>query len=231
MIRSYLLAVAVLGTLCFSSATAQQMPDDSNRNQLVVIGAADNAPATWFTSDPSLAAVKSMSNWSLLNPNTKEHMTLFRERYQPQLGAALPIVALLRPDGGVIYKADRNTIPRSGAELFTQMKATVLMARNAIKAPTPNAVGAMGDFTDDSYPADFSECGPDGCYPPDSSGMTQPTSRRVHDPFGVVAGNWITDSVSAAFWLVGSIVALGFFAVCAVVVLFVIYFVTRAMRP
>lgn len=229
MIRFCLIAIAALASLCVS-ALAQELPDDSNRNQLVVVGAADNAPATWFATDPSLAAVKKLSNWSILNPNSREHMTLYRERYQQQLGTAFPVVALMRPDGGVIYAADRNSIPRSAADLFTEMKSRVLMARNAIKSQyTPPQANPMGDsdFPQELFPQDLSECGPDGCYPPDSGsgGLLHP-SRRVSDPFGRVAGNWITDSVSAVFWLIGSVVALGFFAVCGVVVIFVLYFVT-----
>ena len=178
--------------------------NDAGKNQLIIVGQPGEAPAKWFNEVPNLVQVKNAVAFTLFTPTSK----LFRERYQSTLGTDFPIVAYLRPDGGVVYFADRNTLPASGASLFNEMKAAAFLARNAkpstrlpIELDVPSVLQA--------------DC-PDGSCNPDQSEQDvrfprlHPFKQPNRNPFDHSVTGWFSDSISSGIWLVFSIIALGF---------------------
>ncbi|HUP82353.1 MAG TPA: hypothetical protein VM260_27615 [Pirellula sp.] len=126
MRRLFLLLVALRG--CASLAIAADLPaNDAGKNQLIIVGQPGEIPAKWFSEIPELIQTKEAVAFTLFTPTS----ALFNERYQATLGTNFPIVAYLRPDGGVVYFADRNTLPTSGEALFQEMKAATYFAKNA----------------------------------------------------------------------------------------------------
>ena len=199
-----LILMAVCG--CASLATAADLPaNDAGKNQLIVVGQPGAIPARWFNEIPELIQAKNAVAFTLFTPTSK----LFRERYQSTLGSDFPIVAYLRSDGGVVYFADRNTLPASGAALFQEMKAAAYLAKNAI--PATRAPEEL------EIPMGLQEDCPDGnCYP-DQNGdqdvrfpRLRPFKQPNRNPLDQVVSGWFSDSVSSGIWLVFSIIALGF---------------------
>lgn len=222
-----LLLIAVCLMLIWNAipAIGQDRVDDSKKNQLLVIGNPEGMPAKWFASNPNLEAVVAVTQFSVLDPNKKEHAILIGERYVPPLGNEFPIVALLRPDGGVIYAADRHSMPPTSEKLYQEMKASVLAAKNAVKAPAMRQLETFTDFaysaSDESWPDEYGTPITGPCV----NGKCKPLLRPDADPFAE-AGS-IFSSVSALFWLVVGVVILGFVFVCSCLVAFVLYLTNR----
>ncbi len=201
--RMPILLLFLCGLAPFASA-ADLPANDAGKNQLIVVGQPGEVPAKWFNEVPELVQVKNAVAFTLFTPTSK----LFKERYQSTLGTDFPIVAYLRPDGGVVYFADRNTLPTSGTALFQEMKAAAFLARNAkpstrlpVEMDVPNVLQA--------------DC-PDGtCYPDQSDQDVRfprlhPFKQPNRNPFDSVATGWFSDSISSGIWLVFSVIALGF---------------------
>lgn len=221
--------LALVAALCtMPIASAQQMPDDSQKNQLIVVGLPTAPPAKWFDSNPNLARVKSIVQFSLLRPTD----ALYRERFQQTLGTDFPIVAYMRPDGGVIYYADRNSIPATSEELFTAIKAAALQAKNAAK---PNSLDRFSDMLHESQFGDgydMSDC-PDGnCPLPTNDSPRFPRLKPLAvDPFGVPKiTNWFSDSVSSIMWVIGGVIVMGFVLVFFILALGALYLVTKFIK-
>jgi hypothetical protein len=197
---------------CCSLAIAGDLPaNDAGKNQLIIVGQPDAAPARWFNDIPELAQTKSAIAFTLFPPNSK----LFKERYQATLGTDFPIVAYLRPDGGVVYFADRHSLPSNGIELLKEMKAAAFMAKNAkpaTKLPQDLDTGVQQDYQDTE------DCGPDGCSPLDdpTSSPRFPKLRPFRNnpldnqPVDRLFGGFFSDAIGSGVGLVFSIVALGF---------------------
>lgn len=211
MIR-LLLLVALSFRGCCSLAIAADLPaNDAGKNQLIVVGQPDSAPAKWFNEVPELAQTKSAVAFSLFPPNSK----LFKERYQATLGTDFPIVAYLRPDGGVVYFADRHSLPANGQDLLKEMKAAAFMAKNAkpsAKLPQDMDIGVQQDYMDNE------DCGPDGCSPLDDPNASprfpklRPFRNNPLDDQSVdrLFNGFFSNTIGSGIWLVFSIVALGF---------------------
>jgi len=191
---------------CISVGYGADLPaNDAGKNQLIIVGQPGEAPAKWLNEVPDLVQVKNAVAFTLFPPTSK----LFKERYQATLGTDFPIVAYLRPDGGVVYFADRNTLPASGAALFQEMKAAAYLAKNAkpsSRVPEelniPNVIQA--------------DC-PDGtCYPDQNADQDvllprlRPFQQPNRNPLDKIVTGWFSDSISSVIWLVFSIIALGF---------------------
>jgi hypothetical protein len=191
---------------CASLAAAADLPaNDAGKNQLIVVGQPGEAPAKWFNEVKELVQVKNAVSFTLFTPTSK----LFRERYQSTLGTDFPIVAYLRSDGGVVYFADRNTLPSNGANLFQEMKAAAFLAKNA--KPSTRLPVEM------EVPSVLQADCPDGtCYPDESVDQDvrfprlNPFKQPAKNPLDNIVTGWFSDSISSGIWLVFSIIALGF---------------------
>lgn len=199
-------------------------PNDANKYQLVVVGPADG-PAKWFDTDSKLNAIKKRSAFTSYAPNS----VLFRERFENRLGSDFPIVAYLRPDGGVIYFADANTMPAKDS-LYDEIKAAVIKAREAIPAKQPQELQQEVESELDSIMGDC----PDGqCVPPstDSRPLLFPKIRpRVQQPFDRLAEGFFSNAIGSGIWLVFAIIALGFVFFFFILLLAAIYLVSRLFR-
>ena len=199
----FLLLIALCG--CATLASAADLPaNDAGKNQLIIVGQPGEVPAKWMNEVPDLVQVKNAVAFTLFTPTSK----LFRERYQSTLGTDFPIVAYLRPDGGVVYFADRNTLPASGAALFQEMKAAAFLAKNAkpsarlpVELDVPSVLQA--DCPDGScYPDPIDQ---DARFP-----RLRPFQQTNQNPLDKIVTGWFSDSISSVLWLVFSIIALGF---------------------
>lgn len=124
----WLVLLMLVGAVMCSTAKCGDLPaNDAGKNQLIVVGRPDSMPAKWFDEVPELVQTKNALAYTLYSPESK----LFRDRYSAILGTDYPIVAYLRADGGVIYFADRHSLPATGKALFAEMKAAAFQARNA----------------------------------------------------------------------------------------------------
>lgn len=197
-----------------SFAIAGDLPaNDAGKHQLVVVGMPDSTPAKWFDEVPELAAIKKASAYTVLNPTGG----LFKERYQAILGTDFPIVAYLRPDGGVIYFADKYSMP-SKAGLFGEMKAAYHLAKKAVPLnPRNDFLSDLGETYDD--------CVDGTCPSPLLDGpQREPLFPRLRknpldstdQPF---FNGWFSNSITSGVTLVFSAVALGFILLFAILML------------
>ncbi len=203
---------------CCSLANAQLPANDSNKYQIIVVGSPGKAPVTWFEEVPELAALKAATAFTQLKPkaNPEAKDGLFEARYKSTLGSETPIVAYLRPDGGVIYFADRHSMPTCD-KLYVEIKAAHQMAKKAVPAAPmqPQAELTQSDWEDFG-----NEC-PDGScdVPLDNSGAPRfPRLRPLKNPLDgsgnaahpidrILTG-WFSDSITSGIFLVFAVICL-----------------------
>jgi hypothetical protein len=181
------------------------LPTDRDKKQFVVVADPESKFATWIDGNAKLRAVKQATAFTFLAPNSK----LYESRYAALYGNKFPIVVYMRSDGGVIYFADRDTMPVSAEALYSEMARAAELARNAEQA---------SPLLSNEIEADLSEDCPDGfCPAPPNRNEDQsirfpllrPFSPKVTDPFDGAVSGLFSDSIGSGIWLVFSIVALG----------------------
>lgn len=106
-----LLALAIV-VICTSIASAQTPPDDSGQYHLITVTATPPTPACvqlqQSLAHPAVARIAAACKRFDFTPNHE----IYRARYATALPPSqLPIVALVRGDGGVLYKASGPNIP------------------------------------------------------------------------------------------------------------------------
>lgn len=132
MIRILILAVIVaIG----SPAIAQLPADDSAKYSLVVlvrdIPCRDCERLGEAINHPDLLPIVAASKLFTFTPRSK----IYQLRYADSISAAdAPTIALVRPDGGVIYKASGPAIPPP-AELASQLRRFATLDRRTVVQP------------------------------------------------------------------------------------------------
>lgn len=128
-----ILAIAFL--LIFAAiASAQQLPDDSGRYHLVVVTspvptAGDQSLVSQTETHPQLSKIRQSCKSFVF----KADDPLYRSRYAATLGDTdLPKIALVRSDGGVLYKASGSAMPDTDT-----LAADLLAAGRADRAQHP----------------------------------------------------------------------------------------------
>ncbi len=106
-----LLALAIV-VICTSIASAQTQPDDSGQYHLITVTSTPPTPACvrlqQSLAHPTVARIASACKRFDFTPNHE----IYRARYATALPPSqLPVVALVRHDGGVLYKASGSNIP------------------------------------------------------------------------------------------------------------------------
>lgn len=218
MVRSALLAlqaaawfilILLVGSVVCKQAHCGDLPaNDAGRNQLIIVGQPDAMPAKWFSEIPELVQVKNSVAFTLYSPNAP----IFKERYAGILGTDYPIVAYLRPDGGVVYFADRHTLPSNGAALLTEMKAAAFQARNAKPSSRLQKDLEVQQMEEDC---------PDGmCVPVDGEPNSKPAFPRLRPLRNPLDGDGmqvdglfngaVSNAIGSGMWLVFSAVFLIF---------------------
>ncbi len=132
MIRA-ILAFAILA-IAVSIASAQQLPDDSGKYHLIVVTSefpmtADETLVANTETHPQLSAIRARCKSFVFKVNDP----LYQSRYASALGiTSLPKVALVRSDGGVLYKA-------SGPATYDpdKLAADLMAAARADRAQNP----------------------------------------------------------------------------------------------
>lgn len=181
------LSIALVVAFVFAnscSAFAQLPPAEVKRRQLIVVGLPDQVPVVWFSTDPNLVKVRKGNDFTLLSPTSK----LFTDRYQSSLGSNYPIVALLRPDGGAIYAADKSSMPSTAGGLFEEMLSAVSLARNAQTVDKPPANIDIPSQLMESVAFD-PNCNEEECNPPQGGTilpMLRPNAHQEIDPLDLV---------------------------------------------
>ena len=209
IIRPLLLILLSMGGCC-SVSFAQLPSSDAKKDQIIVVG---QSIASWFDESPDLAKLKSATAFTVLKPKANEQTRdgLFEARYRSVLGSDLPIVAYLRPDGGVIYFADRHNMP-SRDKLFGEIKEAYLKAKNA-KPP-------QAELTESDWQDEWQEDCPDGNCPVPLDSSPAPRFPRLHplknpfdggskvQPIDRIISGWFSDSINSGLFLVFSVICL-----------------------
>lgn len=110
------LRLVFLALLACAAAHAQTPPEDGDRYSIVIVDQSPGSPAgdrlAAMLDAPPLREIASQCHRLTLRTDSP----LYRERYAAALPpSALPVLALVRPDGGVIYKASGSAIPAAQA--------------------------------------------------------------------------------------------------------------------
>lgn len=126
-----LLLGILLGALFSPPATAQTLADDSRAYHLVTVTLDPPTPACvrlqQALRDPAVAPIASQTKRFDFKPTD----AIYRTRYASALSAAqAPILALVRWDGGVIFKASGDAIP-SPAKLAAELRRWAMADRQS----------------------------------------------------------------------------------------------------
>lgn len=129
------LLVALLIALAPAPSSAQQLPDDSDAYYLVTLTQDPPTPACASLlrslESPDLAPILRAVKRFAFTPTSP----LYRTRYADSLPVSdLPTLALIRYDGGVLYKSTGSAIP-TGARLAAEL-TRVATADRAIQSAT-----------------------------------------------------------------------------------------------
>ena len=229
--NSLLLLVCLLFCSWSLTAIGADLPaNDAGKYQLILVGPVPDTPA--------MATLRAATACMTFQPDSP----LYKARYESVLGSDAPIVAYLRPDGGIIYFADRYTMPPAD-KLFSEIGAAHRLAKTA-KPPLDDAPRRFmpQPQTPDAPYEDYDSACPDGICPinPLDNPPPRPRFPNLHPfknpldsdqpaPFDRMISGWFSDSISSGVWLVFSIIALGFVALFTILLLGAMFVVTRLM--
>lgn len=94
----------------------------------------------WFDTDPGLVAVKSKCSFETYTPDN----ALYKTRYSSIVPVSqFPVVLFLYSDGGHIHAAGGNMIPRTPAELYSDMRSAYDKAQSVRTASIPDNSGLV----------------------------------------------------------------------------------------
>lgn len=219
IIRTLLLVLlSVRGCGCCAIAVAQLPANDANKYQLVIVGSPTAPPATWFDDVPELAKLKAGTAFTVLKPKASAEAKdgLFEARYKSILGSQFPIIAFLRPDGGVIYFADRHTLP-ARESLYGEIKEANTLAKQAAKPADKPLVELPEWVQEQDWAIENEDCVDGSCDVPfDKPPTSKPLFPRLRrNPLDGQDGavlplitGWFSDSINSGIFLVFSVVCL-----------------------
>lgn len=142
-----LLLGILLGALVSTPAAAQTLADDSRAYHLVTVTLDPPTPACVRLQaalrDPAVAPIASQTKRFDFKPTD----AIYRTRYASALSATqAPILALVRWDGGVIYKTSGDAIP-SPPQLAAELRRWA-MADREVDPAAINQAGVLPRFPD-----------------------------------------------------------------------------------
>lgn len=221
--RFVLLAVFCLFGSVSLGQVHQTPPDDSKAFEVLVVGDPNSTPATWFTSHEELSKFASKVKFTTMRPTD----SLYTERYAKVISGEPPLVLFQRAGGGVVYAADKSTLPYSADSLYSELKQHYLLAQNAVNAKPILPLQLLEDSVED--------CPGGQCPTPpavDSPVRWRPLQNL--DPFGrdgkLPVENWFSDTTTSIMWAIGLAVVLGVLFIAAIVALALLYFLARFVR-
>lgn len=217
--KSFLPAIVFVFALITGNCYAQksQPIDDSKTFEVLVVGNSQSPPAVWFSTHPQLSDFASRVKLTIVLPNDR----LYRERFASIISGEPPLILFQRASGGVVYAADRTTIPNDADSLYETLRHHYELAQKATK---PRHLSDSDDGLQIEQQSTM-DC-PDGRCPlqepiVDSPNHFRPLAHvnpftRKHEP---ELGNWFTDTTSQIMWVIGGVLVLCCFAVCSVILL------------
>lgn len=138
------------GMLVGAGMASGQAVDDSKSYELIVVTSSPESKADEYLlrtldSHPELKAIKAKCKFHKFATSS----ALYQQRYAAQLTAAqLPVIALARWDGGVIYKVSGASIP-SGDKLAEDLKHYAAMAKS-VEQPIEQNSGTQNPWSQQS---------------------------------------------------------------------------------
>ncbi|WP_417745081.1 hypothetical protein [Rosistilla oblonga] len=187
------IAVAVVVVVVGTSACQGQAPEDGGRYTVIVVTQPQPTPTArqlveWLANDPHFTELMSKVHYQHFDTTNP----LYQRRYAEQLPEA-PVIALVRPDGGVEYKASGGNIPATAAMLHAEMQ--------------------FYHNLHPYYPPQQTEAWPDTCHYAESRGFPIRDSRQIVSPY-----QQHTDGLSAIAWTILSAVTVLVLCVVGVLV-------------
>ena len=176
-----LIPICVLLIACFlgSKSSAQQLGSEDGGNYTVLVitqsppTLTDDQLVSWLFTDPRFADLMSRVHFHQFD----QRNPIYQQRYAENLPQA-PAIALVRPDGGVEYKASGGNIPHTAEALHADM----LYYHNLLPYYPPQPQQAWPDTRDyaqsQGYPLrDSSQIAPR--YAPESSSGIDPITLLI----------------------------------------------------
>lgn len=221
-----IVSLLLLLMLC-SQSIGQNRVDDSAKYQIWIGGDANSTPATWFSTNPDLAALKAKVHFQVIGQNSK----LFTDRYGKILGESVPVLLFQRGDGGVVYMATKLELSRmTASQLYSALRDAYIKAQKAVPSPVP--------VSQEQSPLDYpnADC-PDGNCPQPSPYAPRPPridpQLQPLQPFLSIPDridetrSFLSGAINQVIWLIGCIIALGVILIFAILGLAVVYFVVK----
>lgn len=136
----------LVAILISTAPSIAQIPlDDSTAHHLLILEQRDGQPRgpldQMFRADRRLDVLRSRVHYTVLDPSQTEAGQLYASRYETAIPRdTLPALVLMRSDGGVIFKASRDTMPRDANQMHDEIRTAAAKARE----PLPVTVPASG---------------------------------------------------------------------------------------
>lgn len=216
----FLAAVLCLfGSACFAQHDIP--PDDSKAFEILIVGEKNVSPATWFASNSGLAKLAERVKFVVMPPGDP----LYQQRYASIISGDPPLILFQRAGGGVVYAADKNTIPSSADGLYAELKHHYELAQKAVQPRPVIRLQLINDSVEDC---------PDGtCTPTEVDKPVRWRPLQNLDPFHDVkrpVENWFSDTTQSVMWAIGLTIILGVLFIASIVALALLYFLTRFIR-
>lgn len=142
--------IVILTMMVCSVALAQSPPtpapslpgDGSNHYIVIIANQGDTRISSWFDNHARLKQLRAKVHMVQFTPKNP----LYMARYADSIPESeLPAVLFCLPDGGVVYKASKSTLPLSADQLFDEMRAAYELAK--IKPPEIETVDHVESST------------------------------------------------------------------------------------
>lgn len=213
------LIVAIL--FCCASSAALAQVNDSRKFELIVVTNAQNTEAdakllSDLQSHPGLGAIAARCKVHKFTPASQ----LYQQRYAQVMPITeLPMIALARWDGGVVYKAIGSRIPATD-ELVSQLKHFAGLARDVEQPAMQNSFGPTHEWNATNINGDCPPC--QVPFAPNQSGIRPfpniigpdviPETINVQPQFNVPSSVWLGVAI-----VIGLFALIGFLMVAFLV--------------
>lgn len=212
--------VAIPAPSLVAPTTASTSPPPKKAYQIALFVGGDSTSQTlqeWFARDKQLATLRESCEFQVYTSANP----IYRTRYADIVPAEqFPVVLFQDATGGHIHAAGRTMIPRTPAELYSDLKHGYTLYKQAKEAQKTGALKTRGYSWDDSITPQLylsaQDC-PDG-YCPSPQPETRRPLDRVRDLF-----DGATDTRNALLWLsAGEIATVALIGIAAVLLVFIL---------
>ncbi len=130
----YRFALAALICVAALLPASAQLPEDGHKGYVVIVDSPHGSPAgrslEKLLESPELRPIVSKMHRHAFSPDSR----LYQERYAKSFAIdTLPILAFVRPDGGVLYKASGTNVPTDAKWLAEELQYRINLDRSLIR--------------------------------------------------------------------------------------------------